>query len=84
MVGMFPFATTKCVMDCFISRFGCPFEIDTDQGKNVDGKLFASVCKLLQVTRTRTTPYRPCSNGQVEQYNQTLLQLTIVPGSHRI
>ena len=30
---------------------------------------------LLQITKTRTTPYRPCSNGQVECYNRTLLQL---------
>ena len=34
-----------------------------------------TVCDLLQITKTRTTPYRPCSNGQVERYNRTLLQL---------
>ena len=50
-------------------------EIHTDQGKNFDGKLFASVYELLQITKTRITPYRPCSNGQVECYNRTLLQL---------
>ena len=65
----------KCMVDGFISRFGCPIEIHTDQGKNFDGKLFASVCELLQIAKTRTTPYRPCSNGQVERYNRTLLQL---------
>ena len=63
------------MVDGFISRFGCPIEIHTDQGKNFDGKLFASVCELLQIAKTRTTPYRPCSNGQVERYNRTLLQL---------
>ena len=67
--------TAKQVVDGFISRFGCPLEIHTDQGKNFDGKLFHAVCELLQVTKTRTTPYRPCSNGQVERYNRTLLQL---------
>ena len=67
--------TAKCVVDGFISRFGCPLEIHTDQGKNFDGKLFASVCEFLQITKPRTTPYRPCSNGQVEHYNRTLLQL---------
>ena len=37
----------KCMIDGFISRFGCPIEIHTDQGKNFDGKLFASICELL-------------------------------------
>ena len=61
----------KCMVDGFISRF----EIHTDQGKNFDGKLFASICELLQIAKTRTTPYRPCSKGQAERYNITLLQL---------
>ena len=67
--------TAKAVVDGFISRFGCPLEIHTDQGRNYDDKLFSSVCELLEITKTRTTPYRPCSNGQVERYNRTLLQL---------
>ena len=67
--------TAKAVVDGFISRFGCPLEIHMDQGRNFDGKLFSSVCELLEVTNTRTTPYCPCSNGQVERYNRTLLQL---------
>ena len=65
----------KCVADGFISRFGCPLEIHTDQGKNFDGNLFASVCESLHIVKKRTTPYRPCSNRQVERYNRTLLQL---------
>ena len=68
-------SVAKCVVDGFISRFGCPLEIHTDQGKNFDGKLFLSVCELLQIAKTRTMPYHPCSNGQVERYNRTLLQL---------
>ena len=41
-------SVAKCVADGFISRFGCPLEIHTDQGKNFDGKLFLSVCELLK------------------------------------
>lgn len=48
--------------------------IHTDQEKNFDGILFHEVCKLLEITKTRTTPYRPCSNGQVERYNSIILQ----------
>ena len=38
----------KCMVDGFISRFGCPIKIHTDQGKNFDGKLSASICELLR------------------------------------
>ena len=58
----------------FIARFGCPLQVHSDQGRNFDGKLFQAVCDLLQITKTRTTPYRPCSNGQVERYNRLILQ----------
>jgi len=64
----------KTTVDRFISRFGCPLEIHTDQGKNVDGNLMRRLCDLLQITKTRTTPYHPASNGQVERANRTILQ----------
>ena len=67
-------SVAEAVVDGFIAHYGCPLEIHTDQGRNFDGKLFAAVCELLQIAKTRTTPYRPCSNGQVERYNRTLLQ----------
>jgi len=65
----------KAVVDGFISRHGCPLVIHTDQGRQFEGNLFQGVCSLLGIAKTRTTPYRPCSNGQVERYNRTLLQL---------
>ena len=65
----------RTVVDHFISRFGCPNIIHTDQGSNFTSSLFKSVCELLEITKTRTTPYRPCSNGQVERYNRTLLAI---------
>ncbi len=65
----------RAAFDGFISRFGCPLQIHTDQGRNFDGNLFRAFCRLLQITKTRTTPYRPCANGQVERYNRILLQM---------
>ena len=67
--------TARAAIDNFFSRFGYPLQIHTDQGKNFDGNLFQQMCSLLRITKTRTTPYRPCSNGQVERYNHLLLQL---------
>lgn len=59
----------------FVANFGCPVEIHTDQGRNFDGDLFKAFCELLEITKTRTTPYHPSSNGQVERYNRVLLQM---------
>ena len=41
----------------FLSRFGFPFQIFKDQGRNFESKLFRAVCELLQVQKARTTPY---------------------------
>ena len=64
----------KTLMDNFFSKFGCPLELHTDQGKNMDGNLIRQLCELLQIAKTRTTPYHPSSNGQIERYNRTILQ----------
>ena len=65
--------TAKAAVNTFFSRFGCPFELHSDQGRNFEGKLFSALCKALAIHKTRTTPYRPASNGQVERYNRTLM-----------
>lgn len=59
----------------FVTRFGTPLEIHSDQGSNFESDLFKEVCKLLQVTKTRTTPYHPSSNGLIERFNQTLQKM---------
>jgi hypothetical protein len=56
----------------FVARFGTPLEIHTDQGRNFESGLFRELCRLLDVTKTRTTPYHPASNGVIERFNRTL------------
>ncbi len=65
--------TAKAAIDQFFARFGYPFELFSDQGRNFESKLFAVVCQALHIHKTRTTPYRPSANGQVERLNRTLM-----------
>ena len=67
--------TARMAVDQFFSRFGAPLQIHTDQGRNFDGHVMKALCSLYHITKTRTTPYHPSSNGQAEQYNWLLLQL---------
>ena len=59
----------------FISRYGCPLDIHSDQGRTYESHLFQEMCKLLEITKTRTSPYHPSANGQVERFNQVLLDM---------
>jgi len=68
-------SVAKKLVNDFIAHFGCPQAIHTDQGSNFQSKLFTEVCNLLGIAKTRTTPYRPCSNGQCERMNRTILQI---------
>lgn len=67
--------TAKELVEESIARFGALLEIYTNQGRNFQSDLFKAVCKLLGATQTRTTPYHPASNGQVERFNRSLLQM---------
>ena len=44
------------------------------QGRQFESRLFQTLCEKLEIAKTRTTPYRPSSNGQVERVNRMLLQ----------
>lgn len=71
-----PDITAETVAQAFysnwISRFGCPTQIITDQGRQFESALFMSLAVLLGSKRIRTTPYHPQSNGKVERWHRTL------------
>ena len=37
--------------------------------------IFSEMCSLLEIRKTRTTPYHPSGNSQVERFNRNLIQM---------
>ncbi|XP_055918415.1 uncharacterized protein LOC129950504 [Eupeodes corollae] len=56
----------------WVSRFGSPIKITTDQGTQFESALFSALMKLIGTTRVRTAPYHPASNGLVERWHRSL------------
>eukprot|EP00731_Ephydatia_muelleri_P007461 Em0003g1709a len=79
-------ATTvaKKLVDEMFCRFSPPEQLHSDQGRQFESDLVKEICELLQIRKTRTTPYHPQCNGMVERFNRTLLDmLSTAVGNHQ-
>ncbi|CAB0032626.1 unnamed protein product [Trichogramma brassicae] len=62
----------KAFFHGWISFFGTPLTITTDQGAQFEGKLLAQLCKLVGAKHVHTSPYHPQANSMVERMHRTL------------
>jgi transposase InsO family protein len=62
----------------FICRFGSPYRIHTDQGRELVSDLFSEVCSSLGIAKSHTTPYHSQSDGMIERFNGTLQQMLTI------
>ena len=47
----------------FVCRFGVPLSVHTDQGRQFESALFQELCDMLDIDKSRTTPFHPQSDG---------------------
>ena len=71
-----PDATAPVVADALDSRVFCyfrlPEELHSDRGIQFESDLMTELCTLWRISKTRTSPYHPQSNGVVERGNRAL------------
>ena len=82
-----PNQETKTVAEKLLNemffRFSLPDQILSDQGRQFESALITELCNVLQIQKSRTTPYNPQADGLVERSNRTLLSmLSIVVDEH--
>ena len=68
--------TVNALVDHWISRFGCPHSLHSDQGRNFESKLYEQLMHLLEMNKTRATPFHPQSNATIERMNKTLQNMS--------
>ncbi|KAG8194082.1 hypothetical protein JTE90_003027 [Oedothorax gibbosus] len=56
----------------WVTRYGVPEKITTDQGRQFESDLFSSLSRFLGAHKTRTTAYHPQSNRMVERFHRQL------------
>lgn len=64
--------TARTFYDGWISRYGTPATITTDQGRNFESKLFTNLARLMGIKKIHTTSYHPQSNGLVERWHRSM------------
>lgn len=67
--------TTATALYSFFLHYGFPQVLHSDQGRNFESALIKDLCKLVGITKSRTTPYHAMGNGMTERFNHTLLNM---------
>ncbi len=67
--------TGSAFLKCWITHFGPPGKIFSDNGGEICSEDFYELCELFNITTDTTPAYSPWSNGRCERHNQFLTEM---------
>ncbi|GFX71951.1 retrovirus-related Pol polyprotein from transposon 412 [Trichonephila clavipes] len=75
IIGSFPRSSdgSNKILLHWISRFGVPLQLHSNQGRSFDSAVCKRLCEILAIDKTRRTALHPRSDGMVERFNRTIL-----------
>uniref|UniRef100_A0A8C5QI47 Integrase catalytic domain-containing protein n=1 Tax=Leptobrachium leishanense TaxID=445787 RepID=A0A8C5QI47_9ANUR len=65
----------KVLVEKFFIHYGLPLKVHSDQGRDIESRLIKQLLDLLNIQKSRTTPYHPQGDPQPERFNRTLLNM---------
>ncbi|UYV68091.1 hypothetical protein LAZ67_5003026 [Cordylochernes scorpioides] len=74
-------SVAKAFFRGWISRYGVPATITTDQGREFESHLFKDLTSLIGTNRIRTTAYNPAANGLVERLRRQIKAAIMASGN---
>ena len=67
-------AVAHALAEQFITRFGCPRIIHTDQGSNFASKIFRTICRIFRIEKLQSSAIHPQSLGSLERSHHSLVE----------
>ena len=65
----------RLFVERFVTTHGTPKKLLSDKGPNFTSELFREICKLTNTEKVYTTAFHPECDGQVENFNKTLINM---------
>ena len=62
----------RVLVEQVFCRYGFPAKLLSDKGSNFESRLFQEMCRVMGVTKLRTSSYKPSCNGLIERFHRCL------------
>ena len=65
------------IVENWVTKFGAPNGVHTDQRKSFSDKLIHEMCRLSGIDKTQTSPYKPKGNGKTGEHNSKIAHVIL-------